>query len=320
MAPVPDPIWVNWVKRSLNRYMGSALKTDGSADTVYRDYIKAFQAEESIPVHGLVNRLTADRLIFANYDTPEYVRWIRNVLRLTTPGATIGAGSVMDSATKRGVKKFQEKHKGSIFKNLAVDGWVGVRTEMVMMEISGTKPPGEWSGVRPAPPKKKGGGKPKRPDPKLRLKDTAKIVTDPTMSCMLKKMIHGRSSASWYWTAAGINGFATSPVHKADRYEHVLDLNKSFESFLERSRRVRGEPTTHEIRTWLDHRRKEVADGIRALLYLDGHHLQSRSIRRHIHEESKRPSSIYSCPDFKKIVDDVMEKAGPPRYSGNVDM
>jgi hypothetical protein len=318
MTAVPPPIYINWVKRSLNRYLGAALKTNGADDPLYREYVKAFQGEESIPAHGKVNRLTADRLIFANYDTSEYVNWIRKVLRLTTPGAAVGSGTVMDAETRRGVKKFQEKHKGSIFKNLAVDGWVGVRTEMVMMEVSGTKPPGEWVAPKPLPPKKPG-STPKPIKAKDRLKETAKIVTDPTVSCMIQKMLHGRMSAAWYWTASGLNTYAGAPLAKADRYEHVQDLNKELDRYLEIARKRRGEPTTQEIRSWLDNRRIDIAQGIRALKYLDGHLSQSKSIRRYIHEESKRPSSIYSCPDFKKIVDEVMTKVGPPYYSGNVD-
>ncbi|MGA7980874.1 MAG: peptidoglycan-binding protein [Chromatiaceae bacterium] len=150
MAFVPPNLYVNWVKRSLNRLLGAELTIDGAPDARYRDAVKSFQSYEGISDDGIVGPITQSHLIRANYLVADYVNWVRGVLRATLPLPGLGSGATMSSADKAEIRRFQEyfglTHPGG----LKIDGWVGAQTEMVMIGISGTLPPGPGD-IKPPP-------------------------------------------------------------------------------------------------------------------------------------------------------------------------
>lgn len=140
MAFVPPPLYINWVKRSLNRLLDAELAIDGAPDEKYRTAVKGFQAYEGITDDGKVGPITQNHLIRANCRIADYVDWVRGVLRDTLPLPTVGSGRTMESKDSEGIRLFQQMY-GVMVGGLKADGWVGAQTEMVMTMLTESRPP-----------------------------------------------------------------------------------------------------------------------------------------------------------------------------------
>jgi hypothetical protein len=224
----------------------------------------------------------------------------------------------MDETTRKGVRQFQDKYNAHFTGGLEIDGWVGVKTEAVMMEVSGGEPPGIC--LPPPPPKKrKPTDTPKPPDPTARLREVKKYVTSETLLCIINKILDRSHGDTSYFTAKSVNDFVGEPLGSADLFKHMFDLREDYEKMLARRRKATGsEPSRRDIQTWLEGKQSDIIDSVRALLYLDGYLAQTKEIRKFIHKLSQRAGSVYHCEHIKSQVDRVMDKVGPPYYSGNV--
>ena len=95
MPVLPDPTYVNWVRRSLNRLFATGmppLPENGKKGSEYELRVAGFQAYEQIKDDGIVGPVTQNRLIRANILSSDYRRWIRDVINKKLPGTMTGAG------------------------------------------------------------------------------------------------------------------------------------------------------------------------------------------------------------------------------------
>ena len=150
-----DPNYVKWVQRSLNRLMRKNLAINGirEGNFEYTGAIAEFKATYGVDEPGLtgdqIGAKCQDAIIRFNNnggDYGDYCAWLCKVVpNAPAPAQAQGVSGVLESA----VRKFQQKEK------LKVDGWVGYKTELRLIEISKTQPPGSKPGDTP-----KGGNRP----------------------------------------------------------------------------------------------------------------------------------------------------------------
>lgn len=129
-----------WAQQSLNRIPGIQFKINGDSHEVYSEYkeaVRAFQKNFIGPVNGVVDEKTYNALIANNHIHPDYNRWIRESLAKAVgkPGLTVGNGQTPDLV--KAIRDYQNSKKGA----LNVDGWVGVKTELVLNMETGVKIP-----------------------------------------------------------------------------------------------------------------------------------------------------------------------------------
>lgn len=147
-APPPQPPsptprqYLCWVQRSLSRH-GWATPIDGADSPRYRDAVRRFQLEYMgvAAPSGDVEPATQDALIRLNHVHPDYTAWTQRVLAKQglLPAAAARAEPIMDrtgSATQKALRSLQ----GRV--GLAPNGWVGSKTELVLMRLSAGHPPG----------------------------------------------------------------------------------------------------------------------------------------------------------------------------------
>jgi hypothetical protein len=149
--------YINWVKRSLNRLYGAKLVSDAAGSTTgeYRTLVERFQKENGLKADGEVNKATQDALIKANESNRGYMVWVHRALEsdpvfsdppLTTPTS---AGSFKSNGMRLGIRSFQNRRK----RDLAVDGFVGAKTESRLIQACKCLPPGHYvSGLSPVTP------------------------------------------------------------------------------------------------------------------------------------------------------------------------
>ncbi len=160
-APTPTPPvptarqYLCWAQRSLSRH-GWATPIDGADSPRYRDAVRRFQLEHmgaAVP-SGDVEPATQDALIRLNHVHPDYTAWTQRVLlkQGLMSAATARAEPIMDrttSATQKALRNLQ----GRV--GLAQNGWVGAKTELVLLRTSAGHPPGadgKPQACRAAPP------------------------------------------------------------------------------------------------------------------------------------------------------------------------
>lgn len=125
-----------WAQQALNRVPGIQFKITGESHEEYTDYkdaVRAYQKDYVGKVTGVVDEKTYNSLIANNHIDPSYNRWIRESLAKAAgkPGLTAASGQTPDLI--KAIRDYQGSKKGA----LNVDGWVGVKTELVLyMEAS----------------------------------------------------------------------------------------------------------------------------------------------------------------------------------------
>ena len=162
--PPPTPRqYLCWVQRSLSRH-GWHTPVDGADSPSYRDAVCRFQREHMgrEPPSCDVEPATQDALIRLNHIHPDYTAWTQDVLAKQglLSAAARRAEPLMErtaSATQAALRKLQPRH------GLLPNGWVGSKTELVLMQLAGSAPPGADGTPQPCkakpppppPPKKK---------------------------------------------------------------------------------------------------------------------------------------------------------------------
>jgi len=142
--------YIKWVQRSLNRILGIGLTVDGKASDKYRKAVREFQSWLGFKLTGQVNEETQNELIRANEQDRAYIAWVQNALNRLGAGLKID-GDIGSSAskTRKAIRGFQGKRTP----DLCVDGFVGAKTELRLIEAGGGLPPGHIA------PKSDDGGK-----------------------------------------------------------------------------------------------------------------------------------------------------------------
>lgn len=137
-----DPLYIKWVQRTLNRVNNAGLNVDGSANDDYRNELARFKIEKKIKEPGLTDKQIGGKcqseMIRMNHFDLNYATWIRKVLPNAPPPEN--AYDVLPDAA---IRSFQGKE------NLKVDGWVGYKTELRLIQISGVEPPVNDGGGAP---------------------------------------------------------------------------------------------------------------------------------------------------------------------------
>jgi hypothetical protein len=123
-----------WAQQSLNRVsdIKIKIKVNGVSHESYDDYkvaVKRFQKKVIGRVNGLVDETTQNYLIQNNHVDFRYSKWIRESLYKITGDTSLIHMSGHDANLIAAIKKYQGSKKKA---NLVVDGWVGVRTELVL--------------------------------------------------------------------------------------------------------------------------------------------------------------------------------------------
>jgi hypothetical protein len=136
-----DPVnYIKWVQRSLNRILKSGLTVDGKVSDKYRNAVRQFQQGRGINPTGQVNEKTQDKLIKANEADVTYMTWVQQALN--KHGAGLLPDGKTGTQTKNAIKAFQN---GRV-PDLCVDGLVGAKTELRLIQAGGGLPPGHIEG------------------------------------------------------------------------------------------------------------------------------------------------------------------------------
>jgi putative peptidoglycan binding protein/papain like cysteine protease AvrRpt2 len=147
-SPITPQEYIAWVQRSLNRLLGSTLATNGDDTAEYRAKVREFKSMFGLGSSAEVGAREQNALIKANHSRPEYVRWAQTALDRAVGGGSGSAPTgIMDSATKAALRSFQA------YEGLNDDGWIGARTETVLIQRSTTFPPGHTARPPKEPPK-----------------------------------------------------------------------------------------------------------------------------------------------------------------------
>jgi hypothetical protein len=305
--------YIAWVKRSLNRLFNAGLVVDATTPEPYREAVRRLQREHGLPTTGDVNETTQNAIIKANERERNYLVWVQRALEsdsiFTDPprSSPASGGSFKSEGLRLGIRSFQNKH------TLKVDGFVGAKTETLLMRVCRCTPPGHIV----MPPREVPKPKPKPepdPDPKKRLQEVKRHLTDETLLCLVNKML---DPPVFYFTPASINQYIGTRLGQADITGFMFDLRDVFEKRLERNRKVlRVEPSLATIQDWLGTWKREIIDSVDTVKFADGSIPQGKRVRREVHRLSKQPGSAYNCKRVKERVDRVMSKVGPPTYSG----
>ena len=154
MSGISDSNYIRWVKGSLNRLFGCQLPDNANTSPDYRMWVLVLQTNQKLAITSKVDRAEQDALIKLNRWIPEYIRWIQVGLNLSGEGVGPGGkglctDGIWGENTEDSVKAFQINHEGK----LVDDGWVGAKTETLLMARTGTIPPGRIGGkiVTPVP-------------------------------------------------------------------------------------------------------------------------------------------------------------------------
>ena len=149
MANPSKSEYIRWVKGSLNRLLPKcSLPDDGTALLEYRSWLITFQMKHKLTVNAKVDLATQNALIKQNRKHAGYVRWIQNALLISGEGIKAGGKNIAADGswgphTEQAVKIFQAKHEKT-----NADGWVGAKTERLLMLRTATVPPGRTKALR----------------------------------------------------------------------------------------------------------------------------------------------------------------------------
>jgi hypothetical protein len=138
--------YITWVQRSLNRLIGSALVTKGDDTTEYREKVREFKSAYGLGSTAEVGPSEQNALIKANHSTRDYAKWAQTALDKMGAGVGHAPTGIMDAATKTAIRSFQA------YEGLLDDGWIGAKTETVLVKRTGIVPPGHHTST--TPPKK----------------------------------------------------------------------------------------------------------------------------------------------------------------------
>ncbi len=129
--------YITWVQRSLNRLLGSTLASNGDDTPEYRAKVREFKSLYGLGGSAEVGVREQNALIKANHSTREYVRWAQTALdKAVGGGSGIAPTGITDVGTKTALHSFQA------YEGLNDDGWIGARTETVLIRRSSILPPG----------------------------------------------------------------------------------------------------------------------------------------------------------------------------------
>ena len=136
--------YIAWVQWSLNRLLGDTLITNGSDTPEYREKVRAFKSPYGLGSSAEVGAGEQNALIKANHSTGEYVKWAQKALEKAGASSGSAATGIMDSGTKAALHSFQA------YEGERDDGWIGAKTETLLIKRTGILPPGHLT----HPPKK----------------------------------------------------------------------------------------------------------------------------------------------------------------------
>ena len=129
--------YIAWVQRSLNRMLSTAMVTNGADTPEYQEKVREFKDVFELGKSAVFGSREQNVLIKRNHGVHDYVTWARAALEKAGYGTGGSSSGSMDRGTKAAIMKFQEDYE-----KLVDDGWIGAKTETLLIEQSGIFPPG----------------------------------------------------------------------------------------------------------------------------------------------------------------------------------
>lgn len=242
--------YIRWVKGSLNRLLEARLPDNATITPEYRAWVAQLQINQSLPPTGKVDEASQNAIIRLNRLHPAYVRWVQIALSISGEGiGPFGRGirtdGFLDAATTDAVKTFQINNEGT----LVSDGWVGAKTETLLMARTGTTPPGRI-GPKPPPP-------PGPWDDITTVNDRAGLLAKKLKALIAPAAIAGRDHQLFCFV-----GKLAAPSNDADfRFLSVVDVNHCAKG---RFGEVRGETLEQYVERFArSNARKEIVAALR---------------------------------------------------------
>lgn len=325
MAAEPTPTqYICWVQRSLIRNSWPDLKVDGNASSpAYRDAVKRFRIENGItklgeehkPGSDAVDELTQDQLIRLNHSDPHYTEWVQSALikkGLLKPGVN-RAEPIMElpgSLTRQALRVFQKAS------GLKVDGWVGSKTELALMKLSGIAPPDDTGKPTPCI---RGGTKPKPTEPNKpfneddqlnhKLRQTNDWMLEfPSLykpeQCLVCKLLQLGADDRVPLFAEYFNNSPQSDAVPA------RGLRSALKRRIARGRAAGLEVTPALLAQWLGAQLNDMRDSVDSAWRADCTFDRSSHARRFVHRLSRDRKHVFSCPSVRNIVDDWVARKG----------
>jgi peptidoglycan hydrolase-like protein with peptidoglycan-binding domain len=307
--------YVAWVKRSLNRRYRKRLFVDGTKSPKYRKLVKRFQGDVGLPETGEVDKATQNVLIYANEQSYPYMQWVQRALEKVgiftdpprgTPGGS--TGSHKSYGLRLGIKAFQGR-----FSALSNDGFVGAKTEKLLMKECGCRPPGD---VKPPPPYTP---KPDKRNWNLylhnRLKRAAEWLDEmgtswyPAETCLIAKLLKKGTDDTFY-DGGAVTDFLDAPLADAelrgDSLREVLisDLKRNSMKIRSGTPRQQNGRFVKRVRWY----REKMSRGINIAAYRNsffGYQAQVKHLKRTLMRLSTKKRSLYSCPYFRSLINDA---------------
>jgi peptidoglycan hydrolase-like protein with peptidoglycan-binding domain len=187
-ADIAASDYIRWVQRSLNRNVGSKLPVTGEVTDAYRQAVRQFQSQpqNKLDPTGDVDESTQNALIKANESDRNYMLWAQRALNTT--GADLAPGGIKGSKTIVAIRAFQSARTP----DLCVDGYVGAKTELRLIQESTLVPPGQVD-----PPNRP------KPDPTIDPNDPERAPQVCVQKCLFEQK--QQIGKSWQDALTGVN-------------------------------------------------------------------------------------------------------------------
>lgn len=144
------------------------------------------------------------------------------------------------------------------------------------------------------------------------LKNIRSSSKNPTTQCIAGKLLDPKVDDT-YLPLDGLNAFMAQPIQKVGLHGYTSyerDLSDWLSSQLVKFNDV---PTSESVDVRFEksfqRAQDSIVDGIRAFKFLDCYDKRTKPLREHIKNQTKKPSSIYSCPVLKQLFEKNTESA-----------
>lgn len=144
------------------------------------------------------------------------------------------------------------------------------------------------------------------------LKNLRSSSTNPTTQCIAGKLLDPKVNDT-YLPLDGLNTFMAQPIQKVGTHGYTSyerDLGDWLSAQVVKFNDV---PTNEsvDVRFQKSFQRAQdsIIDGVRAFKFLDCYDKRTKPLREHIRSQTKKPSSLYSCPVLKQLFEKATESA-----------
>lgn len=139
------------------------------------------------------------------------------------------------------------------------------------------------------------------------LKNLKGSSKNPTAQCLIGKLLDPKVDDT-YLPLDGLNAFMAQPIQKVGLHGYT-SYEKDLGDWLNvQVKRFNDVPTSEAIDSRFEKSfgrvQDSLIDGIRAFKFLDCYDKRTKPLREHIKSETKKSSSLYSCPVLKALFEE----------------